>query len=365
MTQPTLKINLQNLAAEENLVHPPRSQRTGKATKRVKLPLALRRAAQDALTSFRASADHQDLVASLPTLNLEQAHTCFSSVLQGPYFAPLMQRLRAPAELESDPLDFIPKAVSFGIMGQIVVGVGASGSVGAVANINPMNAQLGIYAGGAVDFGFDIGIQGDFCVGFWLNAVDDIAGLYIGGEVDVDDGTGFDVAAFLQDGEPALAFVGVDFGLDDGIENEDFYFCEFDVTTPDPTIYQPGNATYLVQLNTLTCVNSKDNYDTVYFNFQQDGNSSVTYRYPAWDGYQMCESDRDSTYSKWGVGMIAKFNSSLTLILQVGNYTMPSQTITSSNFSGLNGTTTLTFKDYTDVHINEIEYTLTLRLIKN
>jgi len=364
MTSPTVRLNLRDLGANENLTFPSHPQRSRKPSKPVKPRLALLQAAKDVLVAYRASPDCRELLAALPDMTAEQAVARFGSVLLGQHFEPLMQRLRAPAELETDPIEFIPKAVSFGIMGQVVLGVGASGSVGAVANIDPKNEQLGVYAGGALDIGFDVSLQGDFCIGLWLDAVDDIAGWYVGAEVDIDDGFGFDVAAFEKDEEPALAFVGLDFGVGDGIENEDYYFFEFNITESDPTIYQPGNATYLVQFNNLNCLNSKDNYDTVYFTFQQDGDTTKTYRYPAWDGYQMCESGRNPTYSTWGVGLIAKFNSQLSITLQVGDHTMKAQTICSNSFKGLGTYTTVTF-DQTLPDFDEIKYTVGIQLIKS
>ncbi len=277
--------------------------------------------------------------------------------------------MRDPAQLDIDPADFIPKAISFGLLAQFVIGIGISGSIGFIENLDIANSQSAVYGGGALDVGIDAGIEGDVCLGFWTNEVSDISGLYVGGEVDVDDGTGVTVATFFkgEDEDPGLAFVGVDLGVDDGIEEEDFYF--FHIDTGSNPIYQPGEATYLIQLLWLTCNNSKDNYDTVKFTFQQDpdpNQTPVTYHFPAWDGFQMAESGNDSAVSTWNVGAILKFNTSLALTLQVGGTDMGAQTIKASDFSKVFEVITLPSWDvhYGVLGVDEIKYTLTYQFIK-
>lgn len=199
------------------------------------------------------------------------------------------------------------------------------------------------------------------CLGFWREGVDDLGGIYVGEEVDVDDGVGVTEASFLHDDELALVFLGFDLGIGDGMEETNYYFFEFDVGRAP--IYQPGDATYLVQLGVITCDNSKDNYDTVYFEFLQDSDSTV-YRYPAWDGYQMCETQEDPTYNTWRVGLIAKFNSQLTLRLHVGDHTMDDVIVKASNFSGLNGSYDITWDEKVDA-FDEIKYVMDINLIRN
>lgn len=365
MKLPLLEKELRELATQQGLSLPACPPREGRASKpAAKLSPAARQAAQMALASYRESADYRDLMANLASLNLEQLQTRLASALEGPHFAPLTELLRDPAQLDLDLGDFIPKAISFGLLAQIVLFIGVSGGVGYIKNIDPGNSENAIYFGGAFDDGIDAGIEGDICLGFWTNAVDDMSGVYVGGEVDIDDTIGVTVATFLQDEEPALAFVGVDLGVDDGIENEDFYF--FHIDTGSNPIYQPGDATYLVQLQTLTCVDSKDNYDTVKFTFQQDGDTSTTFHYPAWDGFQMAEAKNDSAVSTWNVGAILKFNEKIVLTLQVGDYTLPSVTIWPTDFPGTSqpNPNPYTFQAYTD-GINEIKYTLQAQLLKN
>lgn len=213
MKLPLLEKELRELATQQGLSLPACPPREGRASKpAAKLSPAARQAAQMALASYRESADYRDLMANLASLNLEQLQTRLASALEGPHFAPLTELLRDPAQLDLDLGDFIPKAISFGLLAQIVLFIGVSGGVGYIKNIDPGNSENAIYFGGAFDDGIDAGIEGDICLGFWTNAVDDMSGVYVGGEVDIDDTIGVTVATFLQDEEPALAFVGVDLG---------------------------------------------------------------------------------------------------------------------------------------------------------
>jgi len=320
-----------------------------------RLPPRLQEAAAEALAAFRASPQFRALIADIPTLDLRALQSRLDETLNGPHFAPLLARLRAPATFEESPDDLVPKALSIGLMAQAVVLVGLSGSVGYVINLDRSNPKTGIYLGGAIDCGIDAGIEGDVCLGFWANAVDDINGVYVGEEVDIDDTTGVTEAAFVsfESDDLALVFVGLDLGIDDGMEEVNFYFVAMGFG--HAPIYQSGDATYLVQLGTLTCSNSKDNYDTVYLNYTQDS-SSTQYRYPVWDGIQMAEQGNDARFYQWGVGQIVKFNTELYLILQVGDHTMPTQKIQP-------GTTSLTFSDKVN-GVDDIEYTLDVQFLK-
>lgn len=361
MTDSPLQNDLARLAERRALAVPPLERRTGPVANRSgkRLSPALEEAAAAALAAYRASPEHAALVADLPGLGLDELQARLKEALEGPHFAAMLERLRRPAD--EDPDDFLPKAVSLGVMGQVVLILGLSGSVGYVMDISITNSNPGVYVGGAFDVGIDAGLQAEVCLGLWRESTDDLAGVYVGEEVDVDDGTGLTEATFLNDDELGLMLVGIDLGLDDGMENTDFYFFEFGLDR-EPT-YQPGEATYLVQLGTLSCENSKDNYDTVYFEFLQDGESTV-YRYPAWDGYQMCESQENDTYSSWDVGLIIKFNSSFTLRLHIGDEVMDDVTFPISGFSGLNQVRYYTF-DTTVGAFDEVKYELAFSLIRN
>lgn len=332
----------------------PLSNKSGK-----RLPQGLRDAAEEVLAAYRASPDHAELMAALPQLSLADLHIRFQNALEGPHFAPLLQMLREPELAESDDDGFLPQSISLGLMAQAVLILGLSGSIGYVIDTD---LKSGLYVGGAFDAGIDAGVEGDVCVGFWKEKVGDLDGIYVGEEVDIDDGTGVTEAAFLHDDELALVFVGVDLGIDDGMENTDFYFFEMEMGRAP--IYQSGDATYLAQLVTMTCINSKDNYDTIYFEFYADGDDSTLYRYPAWDGYQMCEAQEDTTFSTWTVGMIAKFNTSLTLRLHVGDHTMDDVTVYPSSFGGLHGSITQNWDDKVDA-FDEIQYSVVIQLIRN
>lgn len=362
MSASPINQDLAAMAARADLKLPdpaPRNEAAGKSKHR--LHPAIRTMADGALAAFRASPEHAALVADLPGLNLHQLQSRLRAALEGPHFAPMMDTIRHTATLEEDDplLDFMPKAVSLGLLGQAVLFVGLSGSVGYVVDVDLTNPNTGIYAGGAIDVGVDVGIEGDVCLGFWREAVDDLGGVYIGEEVDIDDGTGVVEAAFENDGELGLIFIGIDLGIDDGMENTDYYFFEFD--TGDAPIYQPGESNYLVQLQGMNCVNSKNNYDGIYFEFLADSDSTV-YRYPAWDSYQMCESHRNANLSNWSVGLIIKFNSSFTLRLHVGDQTMDDITIYRSQYSGVNETITI---NWDTSHVtNGIEYNCATVLLK-
>lgn len=370
MKLPLIEKELQALAVQQGLSLPvpaPRERARGKAA--AKMPIALRQATQEALLSYRASADYRELLADMPSFDLAQLQSRCAAVLNGPYFASLKERLRDLDSLDIDLGDFIPKAISFGLLGQIVVGIGLSGSVGYVENLDSSNDEAAVFFGGAFDVGIDAGIQGDICIGFWTNDVSDLNGLYVGGEVDVDDGTGITVAMFLQDEEPALALVGVDMGVDDGIENEDFYFFHIDVGS-NP-IYQPGDAQYLIQLQKLTCDKSYGNYDHVTFSFQQDGNAD-TYHFPAWDGFQMAESQNDPSVNTWNVGAILKFNNYINLTLYVADPASVSDkiavktlTIWPTDFPGLYVSNSNPYVfDATVEVINKIKYSLVAQRIQ-
>jgi hypothetical protein len=362
MSASPIQQDLAAMAARADLKLPAPAPRTASADKpKQRLHPAIRAAADDALAAFGASPEHAALIADLPGLNLHQLVSRLRAALEGAHFAPMMDTIRHAATLDTDDplLDFIPKAVSLGLLGQAVLLVGLSGSVGYVVDVDLTSPDTGIYAGGAIDVGGDAGIQADVCLGFWREAVDDLGGIYVGEEVDIDDGTGVVEAAFENDDELGLLFVGIGLGIDDGMENTDYYFFEFD--TGDAPIYQPGDFNYMVQLQGMNCVNSKNNYDGIYFEFLADSDSTV-YRYPAWDSYQMCESHRNANLSNWSVGLIIKFDSSFTLRLHVGDQTMGDATISRSQYSGVNSTFKVTW-DTSHVS-NGIEYNCTTVLLK-
>jgi hypothetical protein len=363
MTDSHIQKDLADVAAQLGLLPPPQAPQDRAArpgTKR-RLPPAVRQAAAEALAGYRASPEYGALMADRPGLNLFELQSRLGAALNGAHFAEMLRLLREPDSFEIDPLDFVPKAVSLGVLAQAVLIVGLSGSAGYVMNVDLSNADPSIYAGGAVDAGIDAGLEGDVCLGFWIDEVDDLNGFYEGEEVDIDDGTGVTEAAFLKGDDPGLLFVGIDLGIDDGMEGVFFYFFHFGIGRAP--IYQPNDATYLVQFGTLTCDNSKDNYDTISLNFYQDG-GSTEYRFPAWNGYQMAEQDNNSKCYQWNMGLIAKFNSSLDLYLQVGDHQMPAQSLVPGDFSGVGDTYTVTWDDKTSA-FDEIKYSVVATLLKN
>ncbi|GAB5445442.1 hypothetical protein [Gymnodinialimonas sp.] len=337
---------------------PVRATRPARAAAQV--PEALRKAAAQALEAFRATPDYRDLMDQQATLTLRQFHARLAKALHGPVFAPVFATANT-LQLDVSLEGLIPKAISLGVSGQVVLGVGISGSLGYVVDLNLSDFTSALYLGGAVDIGADAGIEGDVCLGFWTNTIDDLSGWYVGEEIDIDDAAGVMEATYLKDEELALAFIGVTLGFDDGFENSDYYFFKMDIG--HAPIYQPGDYDYMVQLDSLVCTNSKDDYDTVYYEFLADDDDTV-YRYPAWDGFQMAESQRDNgNFTKWGVGVVIKFNEKVTLRLHVGDYTMDDKTITPSDYSGELSEHNVPFsgKDY---GIDDIEYNQDTTLLK-
>lgn len=358
-----IQTDLVAIAARTGLALPQAASRAEPAEKpKQRLHPAIRRAADQAIVAFRASPEHAALMADLEGMNLFQLQLRLRAVLEGPDFAPLMAVIRDTAARDSDEdplLDFIPKALSLGLMGQAVLFLGLSGSVGYAVDVDLTNPDTGIYAGGAVDVGIDAGVEGEICLGFWRESVADLAGTYVGAEVDIDDLTGIVVATFENDDEIGLVFVGVDLGIDDGIENTDFYFFEFD--TGEAPIYQPGQSNCLVQLQGMVCTNSKNDYDEIYIEFLADSDSTV-YRFPAWDSYQMCEADRNANLANWSVGLIIKFDSSFTLRLHVGDQTLDDLKISRSNYTGVNQSYPATWD--TSHVTNGIQYSCATMLLK-
>ena len=373
MTLTLIRQDLAAMAAEAELTLPEPAPRDGRAEHETEQRLhpAVQQAAHEALAGFRASPEHAALIADLPAMNLHQLRFRLQALLEGPHFEPLFATIRSAAELDIDPTDMIPKAISLGAMVQGVLVVGLSGSVGYVTDIDLKNGNSGIYVGGAIDIGAEAGLELAACLGFWRNPVDKLKGTYVGEEVDIDDGLGLDEAAFTNDDELALIFIGFDLGLDDGMENTDYYFFEFDPSAPP--IYQPGNATYLVQLWSMQCENSKDDWDTIYFEFLQDDDSTV-YRFPAWDGYAMCQPDNTDNpipgatrntinpCSNWSVGLVIKFNSSFKLRLHIGDQTMADTTITAGDYVEGGGHFQVTWDPV--IASNQILYTLDTAMVR-
>jgi len=367
MTTTLFAQDIQDIAAQRGIVPPPvKPRRRPAVRKKAQLvPARLRQAALDAITAYRASPEYAALLADLPTLNLLQLRQRLAAALAGPHFAPMLAVTRDSSSLLDKLEQFldgmIPKAVSLGLFGQAIAILGVGGSVGVVTDLSSTNYKAGVYLCVSGDIGFDAGAEAAICVGFWRNAVGDLSGSYAGAETDITDLVGLDAAGFDHEDELALVFVGADLGIDDGVDGTTSYVYELDVgSEPD---YQPGEATYLVQFGVLTCVNSKNGYDTVYLNFTQDGDKTM-YRFPAWNGNQMCQQDNDPDWYQWNLGLIAKCNSYLTLTLHAGDYTLASTvTVNPSTFAGVGSSQTFTWNDKTDV-IDAVTYTVVATRMK-
>lgn len=366
MTVSTFEQQLAAFAAQRGIAVPTVEQREAHTGAAAELPAALREAADAALASYRASDDYAALIADMPGIDLPELHARLGAALNGPIFAPVV-------EMVSDPAAFsLPSwilAISLGIEGEAAIVLGVGANVGYVMNPTkiPANLDARIYIGGEFDLG--VTLQGGPCLGFWTYAPDDITGFYVGVEADVPVGSGDATAtvsalARFEEGikgvKKGVLFVGTSMGLPTPTTALCFFF-HLNVGRHAP-IYQSGRATYLVQFGTITCTNSKDNYDTISLNFYQD-NDATEYRFPAWNGYQMAEKGNDSQCYQWDMGLLAQFDSQLTLYLQVGNHQMPAQSISAGSFSGVGGTHTVTFKDTVNA-FDDIEYSVVVTLMK-
>lgn len=277
------------------------------------------------------------------------------------------------------------KAVSLGIMAEGDLIIGGQAGCGVAMDIKDFGSSWSIYGYGGLDEGVDAGVEIGIVLGFWAIESNDISGTYVGAEVDITDVIGVegiayagkdDKSDFLDDDGVNLKYakviyVGVDVGLEDGVEGEEVEYIswhhEYYAT------YQVGDDyDYLMSFDHLTCVNSKDNQDDVYFLYTVDG-EDTEYRYPIWNEMKMCEEknegDVGSEHAKhvWLCDNMVKFNTKVVVKPYVGNYTdMPTIEFTPSSFAGLNiETGAKTSKDYTDMHVNEINYTLTGRLLRS
>ncbi|MEM7269841.1 MAG: hypothetical protein AAF401_11375 [Pseudomonadota bacterium] len=337
-------------------------------------PKPLTDAAKSAIRAFKASPEGAAFMNDLPTLNLFELGSRLKAALEGPHFADMLALSRNPAEFDIDLGDFIPKAVSIGLTGEAVLLIGVTGAVFYAMDISTSDPKPAAVVGGGLDIGADGGAQGDIAVGFWRDQTSDITGWYVGEEIDIDDGGGGYEATFEKDKELALVLIGVGVGFEDGAENSDLYFYSFDFS--HSPIYQSGDYDHMIQFHNVTCDNSKDNMDTVFFYYLAD-DDPTEYRYPAWAGYQMAEADKgdfgngwtnsdgdEITFNNWGTGEIVKFNSKITIKLNVGDYEMDAQTFTTGDFSGVGSSASKNFHAWTDAHINEINYNISGTLLK-
>ena len=339
--------------------------------------------AERALAAWKVSPEGEAFLERAKTCNLSEFQLMAHQVLTGPYFQRTLQ-MTTEEDSGYSLSDIVPKSISLGLMGQVILGIGVAGSIGYAVDlpsitgtakdliedyqdgtISPPTTQLEtcIYFGGAVIDGADAGVEADVVVGFWTEATSDIGGFYAGVEVDVADGLGVTAAGLEHKGELAVAFVGVDVGFDDGGEEDNYLF--YTVSTSHDPVYQTAEKTYMVLLGDLVCNNSKGNYDGVHLTYTVDG-EDTEYRYPAWDKFAMAEEKNDPTYNSWGLGCAIKFDNYFSITLRLDGYNASPVDIYSGHFNNRVDNTNYPFNidDDIGIGINKISYTVNAKMVK-
>ncbi len=232
------------------------------------------------------------------------------------------------------------KGISLGVMAQADIFIGIEGAFGVALNAadfkfvgvnsDPDQVTASIFAGAGFVEGVEEGIQGTLAIGIWFESVGDIGGIYVGEEMDVDDGVGVTAVAFagredkddMKDEEGALIveklkviFVGIDVGIDDGVEEDELYF--FSGVMSRKPVSQSGDYDHIAVLDDLHCHNalsaSANAKDHVYIEYTVDDDDTV-YRYPIWNTIEMSENNLDH----WYCGNAIKFNEKFIVTLKVG-----------------------------------------------
>ncbi len=246
-------------------------------------------------------ADMNEVLGMTETSDLNDA---LSGAVSGGLLDDVISFLQDPSIVSVLPV----KALSLGVMGQVEIFTGISGNFGCaadLANLNPENFDdnYSIFAGGGFVEGADAGFDVAVAVGIWFDDVTSIGGWLVGGEIDVSDGGGLsgvayggaededDVTEFAEadsDRRVELAkviFLGVDIGIDDGVEGEETYF--FAGHLESAQVSQSGDYDHQATLQWVTCKSmDKDDKDQVHFHFYADGDDTQ-YRYPIWNDVEM------------------------------------------------------------------------------
>ena len=265
-------------------------------------------------------------------------------------------------------LDYVPiKAISLGLMGQVEIFIGIDGAFGYAMDLKNWPSSSAIFAGGGVVGGVDAGIQGTIAMGFWFEETADIGGFYTGAEVDVDDIVGVTAAAWASTSDKdsfkdesgvnleyaKVIFLGIDVGIDDGVEAEEAYF--FAGHLSDYPVFQSGPYKNMAMMTELTCEH-KDaltGHDDVHMLYTIDGHSTE-YRYPIWNDFEMDSDDDD----EWQCGNVVKFDESIEVSLYTQGDELETKTYEIGDFNGVGSTVECKFNDGDD-----IEYHLTIELI--
>ena len=277
--------------------------------------------------------------------------------------------------------DFLPlKAISLGLMGQVEIFVGLAGTFGYAMDLKNWPSTAALFGGGGIVEGVDGGIQGTIALGFWFQETAEIGGFYEAVEIDIDDGLGITAAAYAGKGDgeklkseeginlkyAKVVFLGIDVGLDDGVEAEEAYL--FAGHLEDYPSYQTGDYKNQVILTDLKCDDKQSNLsgmDDIHIHFMVDGHSQI-YRYPIWNDFEMQDDDDDDDddagfeydRTEWICGTIIQFNDSFDIEFFVNGDSLEKNSYKLSDFSGVGDTVTKKYNDDDDT-----EYHLTAELL--
>jgi len=329
------------------------------------VPEDLQQLAASAVLAWSTTDDGK---AALASSDKDDLADIFQGALQSNAFSDVINKA-----LEYSPI----KAISLGLMGQAEIFVGIEGAVGFAMDLENFGSTGAVFLGAGFAEGVDAGIQGTIALGFWFQSTAEIGGIYVGAEVDVDDGLGVTAAAYAArsdggDFKPEgggielkyakVVFLGIDVGIDDGVEADETYFIAGHFE--NYATFQTGDYKHTALLSDLTCAH-KDalaGHDDVYLMYKVDGHST-RYAYPIWNDFEM-DSDDDNA---WQCGHVVKFNDSFEVLLYINqgaddadndDKALESKTYEIGDFSGVGSTKSHKFNDG-----DSVEYHLVAQLL--
>lgn len=250
------------------------------------------------------------------------------------------------------------KAISLGVMGNADLFVGVQGAFGYAADLHNFDETSAIFGGGGLIEGVDAAFEGSIGVGIWLEATADIGGLYIGAEVDIDEGMGVTALAYAshddndkfrdEDGVnldfAKVIMIGLDVGLGDGVAADESYFFAGHITKYPS--FQTDTAKHQVNLTTLHCgkQDARDNaHDSVTLVWRVDGGTQQ-YGYPIWNDIQM-RSTPNSDIFQVPLGTVIKSDESFEIDLHVNGHMVKTHRWHDYDFKGPGDVQTKTFSN--------------------
>lgn len=299
----------------------------------------------DELTAWATSSLGEEVIATTDPSDLE-------SLLKDALISTAFSKVAAKLQSEEKV-----KAISLGLMTEAEIFVGITGAFGVAINRsdfdfvgmggNADDVTSSIFAGGGFVEGVEDGIQGTLAIGIWFEGAGDISGLYVGEEIDVDDGLGITAVALAgkddkddftdEEGNVVMdkakvLFLGIDVGISDGTEADELYY--FSGTISQEPVSQSGDYNHYAVLDDLHCHDAlstddaNSGKDHVYIEYMVD-DDPIVYRYPIWNTIEMNEEELDH----WYCGNAIKFNDSFTVKLYVGTGSTSQQLIESKKYN--------------------------------